>query len=210
MITYCGNQVVPGGSGGPSETDLAVAMCRITRYAGALWCPLAVHSILVAEFAFLARNDDLLWVHALLHDAHECVTGEVTGYWKPREMKEAERDLDARILAHLRLSAERHREYAAPIKEADQKALCAEATTLGLPGWVDFHREQSGSEAPTLSPTERAVAETLLGGFWRRCEMVDAESRQVAVLQEVFQKIRDGAYADARRLVSPACHPLEG
>lgn len=205
MITHSGVHVIPDSKGVPNERDIAVAMCRITRYAGALWCPLAAHSIMVAEFAAMATSQDIVWSHALLHDAHECVTGEVTRWWKPSAMKNGERDLDVRILRYFGLEPYRHAELATAIKEADEKSLCAESTILELPGWKDFYRQQSGHDIPVVSESERAIAEQILNGLWRRTEMIDEDSRQVGVLQQALQKVRLGRHRDARKMLSPVC-----
>lgn len=204
MITHTGTHVTPDNNGVPSERDLAVGMCRITRYAGSIWCPLAPHSILVAEYCAMEAGTELAWAHGMLHDAHECVTGELTRWWKPSSMKEFERDLDVRILRYFGLEPYRHAELHPLIKRADEKALCAEATILGLPGWADFYRKEGGTP-PTLSDSERTVAEQLLWGIWRDPEMVQHASRQADILTEVFWHLKVGSHAEARALVSPIC-----
>src|SRR5260221_3697868 len=100
MITYSGVQMSPGCMNVPTAMDIAVGMCRITRYAGALWVPLAAHSVIVAEFCYqrAVSQKGLFFCYGLLHDAHEIVTGEITRHYKPDEMKPLERELDELLL----------------------------------------------------------------------------------------------------------------
>lgn len=203
MITHTGVHVIPGGIKAPNERDLAVAMCRICRYAGALWVPLASHSILVGEFLCLETKRDLDFSLGLLHDGHETVTGEVTFRWKPPEMKMRERELDIRIFSYFGIDIDEYDRCHEQIKRADMKALCAEATILGYPGWAEKYREENGHDIPELSENEKVIGSAILeGGYWRAPGMIEEHSRQVQTLQQAFRKVKMGRHAEARQLLS--------
>lgn len=203
MITFSGVQMSPGCGNCPTPEDIAVGMCRITRYAGALWVPLAAHSILVAELAFSMAHPSLLerelaFAMGLVHDAHETVTGEVTRHYKPPEMKVFERELDNTIFHSLNLPVEGYRAFASFFKQADEKALTLEATILGLKDWTTYYRRMEGKEPPALESHEAASARKILNA-WSMPEMVHSDSRQVRMLTKALEFIQQGHRATARR-----------
>ncbi len=202
MITFTGRQLHPGCGKAPSPEDIAVGMCRITRYAGSLWCPLAAHSALVADFAYLATDEELMWAYGLLHDAHETVTGELVWNYKPKAMVLLEDELDEAIFGSFNLNIANYREARAVIKEADMKALAAECTVLDLKGWPEYYEKATGEKPPCLKLLHLRVAELILKGGWRSSVMVEEGSPQQRKLTEILKTVQEGRLADARLLGS--------
>lgn len=198
MITNSGIWMRPGENCAPNERDIAVAMCRITRYAGALWVPLAAHSILVGEYAYQKTKDPQDFAFGLLHDAHETVTGEVTRHWKPKVMKESENELDARIFCFFNLSILDYLNRRDIIKEADEKALTAEATILGLKNWPHYFETVEGRPVPEISTAEKAKA-CLILNHWTTYTMIQGDSVEVNVLAGALEFVCRGRHDEARR-----------
>lgn len=203
MITFSGVQMHPGCGHAPEPVDIAVAMCRITRYAGAVWCPLAVHSLIVAEYMRLRKGTDLAWTHGLLHDAHETVTGEITRHYKPPGMKSFEQELDEAIFEAFHLDYLAYRQNEEFVKEADEKALCAEAVTLELKNWPAYYLKREGRPIPTLSATEKSIARAILDSPWRSGAMVSEASPQVESLAAALKLVQEKDLHGARQMVSP-------
>ncbi len=204
MITHTGIQMNPGCTNIPCEMDIAVGMCRITRYAGALWVPLAAHSVLVGEFLFRA----LMWPEAfswgLLHDAHETVTGEITRHYKPKEMKPYEEELDRGLIASFGISLPRYQSFRGSVKIADENALCAEATILGLKGWPDYYRRMENKEIPVLTEEQIADSKKILE-YWSDPKMVLSGSVEQNRLELAFKMVKYQNHVGARK----ACLPPE-
>lgn len=130
MITLTGNRVFQDELGAPSLEDIAVGLGRIPRFVGQTyrWWPVLLHSFVCRE---IARRDwaDRVQLLMLLHDAHECVTGDCPRTWKTKEMKEQQRKLDIRIFASLGVHLPTSDEEAI-VSAIDNRALIAEATVL--------------------------------------------------------------------------------
>lgn len=196
MITSTGIRVAPDNQNCPSELDVAIAMCRITRYAGAIWCPLAAHSILVAELVLTMSHSLFDWACGLLHDAHETVTGEITRPWKPREMKTFEKDLNYRLEKHFQVFGLEGKQ----IKEADVRALVCEATVLNLPGFWDIY----GVRHPEIqhpNPLELLIAKAVLCSPWILPPETDGWRIRAITLSEALKMIRVGNFSSARDII---------
>lgn len=204
MITNGGVHMVPGKGVAPSARDIAIGMCRITRYAGALWMPLSAHSILVADLAFLESKEPIDWAMGLLHDAHETVTGEVTRQWKPQTMKERERELDDRIFTAFNLNADLYRSRKKFFKSIDEKALTAEVIELRLPGWPGIYFSENGKTHPVLGNEEWAIAKSIINSDWRNPTAIRENSVQIQALEGALHNIKKGDYEAARLEVSPS------
>lgn len=211
MITNSGVQMFPGNPGVPTPHDIAVGMCRITRYAGALWLPLAAHSILVAEYS--ARGEpyasvrrqfsDIYWAMGLLHDAHETVTGEVTRHYKPKEMKVFESELDEKIFKAFHLDVQHYRTDHAFFKTMDEKALTAECVIHEYKNWPAYYKKREGREIPRLTRTEIRVARQVFS-FWLEPTMICDGSPQIERLAEALKLMANGKIDKARKLLSVA------
>jgi hypothetical protein len=199
MITFTGVQMNPGCGNVPTPKDIAVGMCRITRYAGALWVPLAAHSILVAEFAWQRFGAYPFFGYGLLHDAHETVTGEVTRHYKPDGMKSYEQELDEAIFKSFDLSIDDYRKNRDKIKEADEMALCAEATFYGLKGWPDYYRKRESRDIPRLSAPEQTVSRRILLE-WSNPMMVTADSDEQRELEKALLFVKEGDFHAAKTI----------
>lgn len=128
MLTYTGISITPDSIQSPSPTDLAVQMYRICRYAGAIRCSLLLHSYLVAGLIEPYADDNTLaW--ALLHDANECVLGDIPHPWKTPERKAVERVLDEAIAGRFRVDLAAVDQVL--VKQADRSAFWFETDCLG-------------------------------------------------------------------------------
>lgn len=202
MITNSGIVVDPGMNSAPTPMDIAVGMCRITRYAGSIWCPLSVHSILAAEMVFQKTKDLRTWAYGLLHDAHEVITGEIVRAWKPKDMKDRENELDTRILPTFGLSKADFMDRALDIRYADEKALCLEATIFGLPGWRKYYVGVNGREPVEGNSWEISFANRLFKSDWIKPEEISIGSMSIKTLTEALLDIQTGCLAEARNRLS--------
>lgn len=207
MITYCGIRVAPGTTIAPSPADIAVQMGRITRFGGAVWSPLLMHSALVAELTWrnlAAQNakqfDFQTFSWALLHDAHEVVTGEVPRPWKPKQMKDSQHELDFLIASAFKVDL---REVDTRIVKAmDERALLLEALELGLPGFTAVYERQElgGDHFPHIPEEERRLAGALVNSdFWRAEVVTDWRSRPVRLFTGVLEQLAAGDQVGAAR-----------
>lgn len=135
--------------GTPSIEDIALGLSRQPRFGGQTrrtWT-VAHHSLFVADLAFELPSkyhwqSAPLELYALLHDAHEAVTGDVPTPFKGDHLKGLQQSLDARIF----------REHAPEllvdpamfikrevVKNLDNGALLVEALRVG-PAHVDSPR----------------------------------------------------------------------
>jgi hypothetical protein len=122
-------------TGCPTATDIAVQSTRVTRFGGAVDCPLLLHGWLVGAMAYEAtKGDPVAGVRGLLHDAHEIVTGEVVAPFKPPAMKKEQEWLDEKIFKRFRIWEGRHA-LDGLIHGLDLAACDLEAEYLGLPGY---------------------------------------------------------------------------
>src|SRR6266576_743863 len=114
MMTLGGTLVQRDNTAAPDLSDIATALCRQPRFGGHTrvnWS-VAEHSLLCAH---LARSwyRGAIELHALLHDAHEAVTGDIPTTWKTDEMRALQAQLDERIYARLKLPQPTHLEQEA-------------------------------------------------------------------------------------------------
>lgn len=202
MITNSGIVVDPGMDSAPSETDIAISMCRVTRYAGSIWCPLSVHSILTVEMAFQKTGNYRTYAYGLLHDCHETITGEIVRAWKPPEMKTRESELDGRILPTFGLRREELYDLSADIRYADEKALCLEASIRRLPGWRSYYEKKN--HHPPIEPNawETSFANRLFDSHWMDPASILTGSRSVALLCAALVSVRFGRFEETRNALS--------
>lgn len=129
-------------TGTPSMDDVVLGMHRMPRFAGqgrTMWSVLD-H----ARFAeYLARQEPglapaerlRLRLHALLHDAHEAITGDVPTPFKPVALKILQESLDERIMrAHapeLRWGEDFEAQRYVRARDIDHRCLLTEALLVG-------------------------------------------------------------------------------
>lgn len=135
MLTFTG-QFVTIEQGAPTLRDIAIQLGRIPRFMGALkvFWPVLAHSLLVARLCPPEAK-----LYGLLHDAAEVVVGDVPRTIKTAAQKIKEQQVLCRIFERLGVPWPSN-EVIAMVKDADDRALRAEAWALGGPDLVQ-HRE---------------------------------------------------------------------
>lgn len=176
ILTYTGQRVdEPGGEGAPNLSDIAVQTGRVARFAGAtvMFWPVLLHHFVVRGIVAYEGGDLRAQLEALLHDAHECLTGDVPSPFKPREMGEFQEELDVRIRASLGLD-EPDPETHLLVKRADTAALLAEGLVLGPPGSAEWVRSAGGAE-----PYAVDIVHTILQEYPGYVDVLEPNGRAV-------------------------------
>lgn len=129
MMTVTGEYLTLDG-GAPSLLALAQGLARMPRYAGqnnGIEWQVADHLVVCGRMAqtFIGWPDRLA-LHALLHDAHEAMTGDIPVPFKTPDMSRLQAELDTRIYAEFGLTPPTKVERNL-IKVIDEEALLAEA-----------------------------------------------------------------------------------
>ena len=126
LYTFTGKVSYPKGA--PSLFDIAVSLSRECRYAGAgmRWWPVTLHCFVVSD---LLPNH--LKIHGLMHDASECVTGDLPKPVKTEAIEEFEARLMRSIYAHTIRIPEPTPKERVILKDADTRTLCGEVYTVG-------------------------------------------------------------------------------
>lgn len=137
MITRSGTELTRD-TGVMSPEDIAHSLAQMPRFAGQLeerWTVLE-HSLFVEELAAEQDYGDrqrmrAVRIAALLHDAHEAVTGDITTHFKTVGMRGLQAGLDVRIMdAYMPGGYLAYRALEPLVKELDHRALLAEALVL--------------------------------------------------------------------------------
>ena len=198
MITFSGRMVNRDLQEIPSCLDFAVHLGRICRYGGAIWWPDLAHSILVATIVDIITNEDMpTWAWALLHDAHEAITGETPYPWKPQSLGELQDRIDERLALEFHLPPKSSVDVEA-IKEADTAALVAEAVGLGLPSWPEYCQHDTG-RPPEIVPRHIALVAALSRSDFVRPEAsTNPGSYAVGCFCSILQDIKRQKIIDAR------------
>jgi hypothetical protein len=156
VIDYTGRHIfhpldTQQGQEAPSLEAIAVSLGRIPRFCGHTehWYSVLSHTLVVAE---LVPAD--CKIHALLHDAPECVVNDVPTTWKTDGHRDNEHEVLERIYAEQHLPQPTGSQVLA-VKRADLLALAAEAHIL----------KQRAAEWywPTTNSTEERLARILTG-----------------------------------------------
>lgn len=156
MLTRSGRLVLPGNDQAPTLRDIARGLGRMPRFAGQTrgWWSVLHHVVLVDCLVSLRaakegeRPSPRFRLLALLHDAHEAITGDVPTPWKRAVTRADQRMLDHRIFQALGVPYPLLTEQAL-LKEFDREALILEANDLGPRGFF------------AAEPELGAVAETM-------------------------------------------------
>jgi hypothetical protein len=137
MITYSGIHIqkIGGADGTPTPLDIAVHAGRLCRFGGAVWYPLLPHLVFVGLLAYrrsgkLSSVRNMMW--GFLHDAHECVTGDIPRPFKCNCMRTEQEAIDERLLAEYFDEDDRYAINFELIKKCDIDACDIEATSLGV------------------------------------------------------------------------------
>jgi len=141
LYTYSGRIALPDGA--PTLLDIAVALSRECRYAGngMRWWPVSLHCLCVADLL-----PDSLKLHGLMHDAAECITGDVPKPVKTDEIEAFEDMVQARIYESLKLTPPTAEEWCI-IKQADMDVMRGEVYTVGTPALQEVYSRCPDAEA---------------------------------------------------------------
>lgn len=140
MITFCGVRIEPSNkfngqyNGTPTLVDIVLGLGRMPRYAGQTrrWWTGLHHSLVCCAIAHHDLKPSREMFLCLMHDAHECVTGDVPAFFKPVEMSVWQDEIDERIYKGLGIWPITPQQ-AAYVKYVDTRALRAEAAIIGPP-----------------------------------------------------------------------------
>ncbi|HET7111694.1 MAG TPA: hypothetical protein VFI41_12550 [Gemmatimonadales bacterium] len=181
MLTQSGIEIIPGGGNAPALQDIAVGLGRMPRFAGQTrgWWSVLHHSFVVELFLRMSMGGGgsgpfyrPIRLAALLHDAHEAVTGDVPTTWKTADLKERQRALDVRIGERYGVDLLAAHSL---ISQADRAALLAEGQLVGPPGFaalegapgaggiyaVEYVQAKYPDPLDTIDPNGRAVRDFL-------------------------------------------------
>lgn len=153
MMSRSGVLVLPSNDAAPPLKDIALSLSRQPRFGGHTVDPWSVaeHSMVVALIARYRSSHvygrvvagTITELYALLHDAHEAVTGDIPSTWKSPDMRILQEQLDVRIYESLGMSAPRPLQRDM-IHECDRLALLAEAKVVAPSGVYEKIREDIG------------------------------------------------------------------
>jgi hypothetical protein len=140
FYTFSGPVEFPGGR--IPITDIAVSLCRESRYAGAslYWWPVALHSMVVADLL-----PNYLKVYGLLHDAEEAILGDIPKPAKTYDIESIGRDLRDQIWQGFDLKALWPADRGL-LHLADRRALYGEVWTVGNQHLRDLYPHDKETE----------------------------------------------------------------
>lgn len=132
MRTISGINIVPGETNAPSLYDIGYALSQTSRFGGHTKKPWTVlqHLYAAANLAKLLGFDELIQLHALLHDAHEAIIGDIPNPWKTEDMRQYQHELDTRIYLNIGIDLPSPDDQII-LKEIDTMLLYAEAEVIG-------------------------------------------------------------------------------
>lgn len=132
MKTISGINIVPGGTESPTMYDIGYALSQVPRFCGHTKEPWTVlqHLFAAARLAKLLGHSTRIQLLALLHDAHEAITGDIPHPWKTDDLRKYQDELDTRIYASIGISLPSISEKKT-VKEIDTMLLYAEAKVFG-------------------------------------------------------------------------------
>jgi hypothetical protein len=145
LYTYTGQIAFPEGA--PNIMDIAVSLSRECRYAGngVHWWPVALHTFVVCDLI----QDNKLKLHALLHDAAECITGDIPKPAKTAELEMIEAKIQSAIYRSMGFTLPTE-EQAKVVKLADTQTLHGEVWTVGTRALRDIYPRHPRAEELVL------------------------------------------------------------
>lgn len=129
----------------PDTRTIAAALAKLCRWNGHTdrFYSVAQHSVLVSELLFDTSGRHDLAIHGLLHDAAECVTGDIVtpirnalGRSAHSALQDMERRFMASLYKSLRLTQPNEKDRA-QVKLADQRIFMTERRDLTIEGGAD-------------------------------------------------------------------------
>lgn len=105
MITISGRDITREGREAPSLYDMGYSLSQTPRFAGYTTQRYSVlhHLFGCWHYALHGGFGAKIALYALLHDAHEAMTGDISQPWKTDDMRDLQRLLDVRIYQSLKL-----------------------------------------------------------------------------------------------------------
>jgi hypothetical protein len=127
MFSHSGAVVYPG-NGTPTVKDMAIALMREGRYAGAgvRWYPVGLHTFVVCDLL-----PDRLKFHGLVHDTPECVTGDLPKPIKTEAIEAFEKWLLKKFYKRAFRVPYPTKAERAEVKVADNRAKHGESHSVG-------------------------------------------------------------------------------
>ena len=143
MIIHTYEGVISLPEEGPSLKSIAVGLARESRYAGQslYWWPVALHTFVVCDLL-----PPKLKIHGLLHDAAECIIGDIPKPAKTIDMMDLEGGIIASIYSHLRVPFPLPSE-ANEVHQADRRALHGEVHTIAIQSLREVYPHDQEAEA---------------------------------------------------------------
>lgn len=138
--TFTGREVDPHNRTGPSLTDIAVSLGRHPRFGGmgkAYHWTVLHHSLAAQRLAVACGYGHKTRLLALLHDAHEAITGDIPTDWKTPDIREHQDSIDDRIFEEIGVEFT-HLEYDR-VKLIDWTLLHAEGHAVGPSNWAKVY-----------------------------------------------------------------------
>lgn len=132
MLTITGVEMAPGGTTAPSLYDIGWSLSQVPRFGGHTRYPWSnlQHLFLCYRYAADKQMDTYTQLYALLHDAHEAITGDIPHPWKTRDMKIYQAEIDRRLFDSLSIPLPYDAIYD-QVKKIDRLALSVEADLFG-------------------------------------------------------------------------------
>lgn len=197
-LTYTGQRVyehqgrVWPEDGAPNLTDMAVQCGRIARFVGAttIFYPVLLHHFVVYEDMAARDADPRVLLEALIHDGHEGITGDIPSPYKPPVVTDFQDELDQRIYISLGVDPCTDEELR-QIKEADTRALLAEAWEIGPPGSLEWVKSIGGADPDTVEILHR-VLETYPG----YADVLDPRGRAVQDYINMVENLLEEVHED--------------
>jgi len=131
MITITGRDIALNGTDVPSLYDMGYSLIQTPRFAGYTTQKYSVlhHLLGCWQYAIRTKLGDKVALYALIHDAHESMTGDISQPWKTDDMRELQAELDNRIYQALQIRPP-DGETARTIKRIDNQMVYAEAVIV--------------------------------------------------------------------------------
>lgn len=176
LYTYSGKISFPDAA--PSLMDIAISLSREGRYAGA---GLRVFTVALHCFVVADLLPPRLKFHGLMHDASECITGDIPSPVKTEEIRAFERMLLVGIYKSFGVQMPSDEEHAL-IKAADDKALQGEV-------WVGAGTQSLQELNPRCLKAEASVLKYI--NLYSYADLFDAGGRAPIEFIRRFRMYRD-------------------
>lgn len=125
----------------PTIEDIALGLSRMPRFGGQTALPFTVldHSLLMASYIMMAtegRAPANLKLYGLMHDWHECLTGDVPRPFKTEDMKCLQEKLDNRFFESIELVL--YKVDTGLVKGWDDDLISFESSCLNFGAFVEW------------------------------------------------------------------------